>query len=179
LLAHALAEQAVVLADIGRAEESAEMSTHAREVGQAGAPLLRAWLAAAHGEALAANGRRSASLSAFEDAARGLQIDAEGDKDGPYLALDSAHLARWRGHALARFGHPDAVDVLSTALAAHNAEFSRAEAGLRTDLALAHHSVGDQDAAREQHTAAFAIADLVGSIHQRRRLRRIAAGQVA
>jgi hypothetical protein len=171
LLAHALAEQAVVLADIGHTAESADMSTHAREVGRAAAPLLRAWLAAAHGEALAAHGQQSASLRAFEDAARRLPDSAERDEGGPYLALDVVHLARWRGHALARFGHPDAVRVLTDALSAHDAEFSRAEAGLRTDLALAYLAGGERDAAREQHAAASVIADTVGSARQRRRLR--------
>lgn len=171
LLAHALAEQAVVLADIGRTAESAEMSAHARETGQAGPPLLQAWLAAAHGEALAANAQQYASLHAFEDAARRLPANAERDANGPYLALNEAHLIRWRGHALARSGHPDAIDVLTHALAAHDAEFSRAEAGLRTDLAVAYLTHGEQDAAREQYDAASAIAEAVGSARQRRRLR--------
>jgi hypothetical protein len=173
LLAHALAERAVVLADIGRTAEGADMSTHARMIGQAGAPLLRAWLAAAHGEALAADGQQIASLHAFEDAERRLSDGDERNEDGPYLALDPIHLARWRGHALARFGHPDAVRVLTDALAAHDADFSRAEAGLRTDLALAHFAFGERDAARGQHAAARMIADSVGSARQRRRLCRI------
>jgi hypothetical protein len=62
------------------------------------------------------------------------------------------------------------VRVLTDALSAHDAEFSRAEAGLRTDLALAHLASGDQEAAREQHAAALTIAELVGSARQRRRL---------
>jgi predicted negative regulator of RcsB-dependent stress response len=150
------------------------MSTHALEIGQAGTPLLRAWLAAAHGEALAADGRQTASLRAFEDAMRRLPSTVQRDENGPYLALDAAHLARWRGHALARFGHSAAVGVLTDALSAHDAEFSRAEAGLRTDLALAYLAGGQRDAAREQYTAASAIADTVGSARQRRRLRLVA-----
>lgn len=175
LLAHALAEQAVVLADIGRSTESADMSAYARSVGQTGAPRLRAWLAAAHGEALATDGRENASLRAFEDAARRLPPNVERDEDGPYLALDPVHLARWRGHALARFGHPDAVRILTDALSAHDSDFSRAEAGLRVDLAIAHLETGQRDTAREELAVATTIAESVGSARQRRRLSVVAA----
>jgi hypothetical protein len=48
--------------------------------------------------------------------------------DGPYLGLDTVHLARWRGHALARVGDPEAVPVRMGAQRAHGAEFTRAEA---------------------------------------------------
>jgi hypothetical protein len=170
LHAHALAEQAVVLADIGRTADSAAMSTHARAVGRHGPPLLRAWLAAAHGEALAADGQQDASLRALADAEHLLPEAAERPADGPYLALDHIHLARWRGHALARFGRQEAVAVLTAALIAHDAEFSRAEAGLRADLAIAHLANGEREAAQCQHDAARAIADAIGSARQRRRL---------
>jgi hypothetical protein len=80
------------------------------------------------------------------------------------------HLARWRGHALARFGRPEAVTVLSGALAAHDAEFSRAEASLRADLTIAHLGTDERDSAREQHAAATMIANAVGSARQRWRL---------
>lgn len=176
LHAHALAEQAVVLADIGRTTDGAAVSTRARGIGRDGPPLLRSWLAAAQGEALAADGQQDRSLRAYADAERLLPDSTERDGDGPYLALDPVHLARWRGHALARFGRAEAVTVLSAALTAHDAEFSRAEAGLRTDLALAHFATGAQDAAREQHAAASAIADAVGSARQRRRLNLVATG---
>jgi hypothetical protein len=87
LLALALAEQAVVLSDIGRTHDGATMSTHARDV--------------AHGEALAADGQQVASLRAFAEAERLLPESAERLPDGPYLALDRIHLARWQGHSLA------------------------------------------------------------------------------
>ncbi len=66
--------------------------------------------------------------------------------------------------------------MLTGALDAHDAEFSRAEAGLRTDLTLAHLVSGQREAAREHHTAASAIADAVGSARQRRRLQLVATG---
>lgn len=95
--------------------------------------------------------------------------------DGPYLALDEAHLSRWRGHALARFGRPDAVTVLRDALDRHDADFARAEAGLRTDLVLACIALGEGDAARHELAAARRVADAVDSTRQRRRLTRAAA----
>ena len=175
LESHALAEQAVVLADIGRAADSAEMSAHARETGRKSPPLLQAWLSAAHGEALAAARHQEASTRAFADAERLLPDTVEqAVSGGPYLALNAAHLARWQGHALARFGSPDAVSVLSRALAAHDVEFSRAEGALRTDLALAHLTIGDNAVAWEQHVAAAVIVDAVGSVRQRRRLEAVA-----
>jgi hypothetical protein len=133
-------------------------------------------LAAAHGEALAADCQQDASLRAFGDAERLLPETAERPAVGPYLALDAVHLARWRGHALARFGRPEAVTVLTGALDAHDTEFSRAEAGLRADLAIAHLAVGERDAARTQYSAATAIADAVGSARQRRQLQHVSSG---
>lgn len=63
------------------------------------------------------------------------RVDAEATDAAvqPYVALTPGHLRRWRGHALARFGHPDAVDVLRDALASHDSAFSCAEAGLHAD----------------------------------------------
>jgi tetratricopeptide (TPR) repeat protein len=175
LLAHAFAEQAVVLADLGRTAEAAQLSGHARSLAAPGEPLLRSWLAAAHGEALAADRQLDAALRAF-DAAHDLLPDTPGRlDDGPYLALDPVHLARWRGHALAQHGHPDATTVLRDALNNHDAEFTRAEAGLRVDLVVAHARVGELAAARNELAAARRTADAVGSARQRRRLDRVAA----
>lgn len=170
LLAHALAEQAVILTEAGHTAASARLSAHARATGAHGSALLRAWLAAAHGEALAARGRRDASLRAFDDAAHILPHHAIVNGREPYIALDISHLARWRGHALARFAHPDAVPVLRDALTVHDAEFTRAEAALRTDLAAAHLASGEPDAARRHHARARSVAEAVGSARQLRRL---------
>ena len=50
-----------------------------------------------------------------------------GDPDGEDVAhsrrasqTGAAHLTRWRGHALASSGHPDAITVLTNALDKHN-----------------------------------------------------------
>lgn len=170
MLAHALAEQTVILAEAGHTAESAELADHARGTGALSSPLLRSWLAAAHGEALAAHGHRDACLRAFDDAAQLLPEHAEPDFREPYVALAPGHLVRWRGHALSRFGHPDAVDVLQAALASHDTEFTRAEAGLHADLASALLSAGDPDGAARHHGRGRSVADTVRSARQRRRL---------
>src|SRR3954447_23392947 len=53
LLAHAIAQQAFILIDLGQHELAVEQLAEARELAKHEAPgLLRAWLAAAHGEGL-------------------------------------------------------------------------------------------------------------------------------
>jgi|SRR5882757_8398192 len=74
--------------------------------------------------------------SAFDTAAALLPIDTV-DPDGLYVALDSVHLARWHGNALARFGDPEAVGLLTSALNRLDPTFTRAETGLHVDLATA------------------------------------------
>jgi hypothetical protein len=75
-----------------------------------------------------------------------------------------------RALQLARFGSPDATILLRDALDQHDAEFTRAEAGLRTDLVLAYLALGEHDAARHELAAARCIADAVDSARQQRRL---------
>ena len=70
---------------------------------------------------------------------------------------------------------PDATTVLRDALSNHDAEFTRAEAGLRVDLVVAHARVGEFAAARNELAAARRTADAVGSARQLRRLDRVAA----
>lgn len=171
LLAHAQAEQAVVLADAGETAMASELAAHACAESHRCAPaLLRAWLAAAHGEALAAHGQETASLRAFDEAARLLPAESAPEPESPYIALNDTHLARWRGHAMARFGHPDAVEVLTEALAHHDRTFVRAESGLRVDLALAHAACGERDQARVYRDQARELAGAVGSARQLGRL---------
>ncbi|MGH3897244.1 MAG: hypothetical protein ACRDTA_03140, partial [Pseudonocardiaceae bacterium] len=144
---HAAAEQAFVLIDAGATGDAVDLINGARRRADTTSPrILRAWLAAAHGEALAAHGDRTASLHAFDHAAQLLPGDPTDER--PYVALDPVHLARWRGHALARFGHPDAIAVLTDALNRLEPTFVRAETALRVDLAIAHATNGDRDEAR-------------------------------
>lgn len=171
LLAHAQAEQAVVLTDAGQTSTAIELTEHACTAARRAAPrLLRAWLAAAHGEALAAHSDQTASLRAFDQAAMLLPTQQSLGPDSPYVALNEVHLARWRGHALAQFGHPDAVKVLTGALTRHDSSFVRAEACLRADLAKAHTALGERDAAHCFRQQAEELALAVGSARQLRRL---------
>ncbi|MQA15856.1 MAG: hypothetical protein GEV09_17380 [Pseudonocardiaceae bacterium] len=171
LESHALAEQAVTLLDIGHTRAAVDMTVHARALGdRAGPRLLRTWLAAAHGEALAAHRDASDSLRAYDDAGELLPAPTDHESPSPYIALDATHLARWRGHALSRFGHPDAIDVLTSALECHDQSFTRGETSLRVDLAHAHAISGHHDAAREHRAHARNLALTIGSVRQQRRL---------
>jgi hypothetical protein len=167
--AHAAAEQAFVLIDTAATRDAVDLLDHARRRAERAAPqILRSWLAASYGEALAAHGEDTASLHAFDRAADLLPDDPADDR--PYVALDPVHLARWRGHALARFGHPDAITVLTDALDRLDPTFVRAETALRVDLATAHAANGDQDEARTHAHHAALLAAQVGSARQRRRI---------
>lgn len=170
---HTSAEQAFVLLDVGETASAVELLGVAeRRAQRVAGRLLRSWLAAAHGEALAADGQRSASLKAFDRAAGLLPADVSA-VDGPYVLLDPVHLARWRGHALARIGEPDAVDVLSAALSRLDPTFARAETALRVDLATAFFAMGEHVEGRAHARRARALAVEIGSVRQQRRIARL------
>lgn len=172
--AYAAAEQAFVLLDLGETTSAVELlDATRRQAESATSRLLRAWLAAAHGEALAANRQRSASLLAF-DIAAALLPATPSSREWPYVALDAVHLTRWRGHALARVGEPEAVDALSLALKQFDPTFTRAEAGLRVDLATAHVAAGEREQALVQIERAHSLAAGIGSVRQRRRIAQLA-----
>jgi hypothetical protein len=171
---HATAEQAFVLIDVGATGDAVDLLDSARRRADAAAsPVLRAWLAAAHGEALAAHGDQTASLHAYDRAAELLPKDPIDER--PYVALDAVHLSRWRGHALARFGHPDAIIVLTDALNRLDPSFVRAETALRVDLATAFAAGDNQDEARTHADRARSLAGELGSKRQHRRLKTLAA----
>lgn len=167
---HAAAEQAFVLLDLGETAAAVELLDATRKrAEQTTTRLLRAWLAAAHGEALAADRRGSASLRAF-DAAERLLPYGFAVVERPYVVLDAAHLSRWRGHALARVGEREAVDVLSSALRQLDPTFARAETSLRVDLAAALVARGECDQALAHFDRAHSLAAGIGSERQRRRI---------
>jgi hypothetical protein len=169
--AHTAAEQAFVLLEIGETQSAVDLLATTRETaGRKCSRLLRSWLAAAHGEALAANNQRDDSFRAFDKAATTLPADTA-KSDGPYVALDPVHLARWRGHALARFADPDAVEVLTNALDELDPTFTRAETALRVDLATALTAVNEKESAKLQLHHAAELADHIGSARQHRRIR--------
>lgn len=170
LLAHAVAQQAFILSEIGEVHLAIAQLAKARNLVKRSAPrLLRAWLAAAHGEGLAAAGRRDEALKAFD--AAGTLLPAEPiDPTLPFLFLGSVHLDRWRGHALARLGEVEAVGVLIGALERLDPTFTRAEVSLRVDLAAALVAIGENEVARAHVEQAERLATEIGSVRQRRRL---------
>ncbi|GLY70901.1 hypothetical protein [Amycolatopsis taiwanensis] len=167
---HAAAEQAFVLLEIGKYSAANDLLAETRKRAEKKTNNeLRAWLAAAHGEALAALGESLESLCAFDRAIALLPAESSCEDD-PYVALDPIHLNRWRGHALTRLSRPEAVDVLSSALKRLDPTFARAEASLRTDLASAFFHRGEYEGARNQATQAHILASDIGSLRQLRRL---------
>jgi hypothetical protein len=113
-----------------------------------------AWLYSAQAEMTARLGEHAASRTALELAAAALPAGDElRDPDVSGIMLNADHLLRWRGNALAVLGDQAATDELYQALTRLDATFTRAEAGLRCDLAQAHLARGELTEAR-QHTSA-------------------------
>jgi hypothetical protein len=86
------------------------------------------------------------------------------------MALDPVHLSRWRGHALAAFGDPDAVCVLTKSLNELDPTFTRAEIGLRVDLFRAFTTAKEHSEAANQASKAANLAAKIESVRQKRRL---------
>ncbi|MDX8052855.1 tetratricopeptide repeat protein [Lentzea sp. BCCO 10_0798] len=173
LLAHAAAQQAVILLDIGEADAAVELLEFARDVAENRAPsLLRTWLAAAHGEGLAAAGRRSESLQAFDEANSLLPANPV-DPEMPFLLLNDGHLARWRGSALVRLGDQDAINQLEAAsrdLDTSNQSAVRGQTGMYVDLAFAYAAAGDGRGAQDYAQKARQLAARIKSDRQAKRL---------
>ncbi|WP_329787921.1 tetratricopeptide repeat protein [Lentzea sp. DG1S-22] len=173
LLAHAAAQQAVILLDIGQPAEAVELLEYARYVAENRAPsLLRSWLAAAHGEGLSANGQRDAALRAFDDASSLLPTNPV-DPEMPFLLLNSGQLARWRGSSLLRLGDQDAINQLEAAvrdLAAPGLNAVRGQTNLYVDLAFAYAAAGDSRGALDYARKARQLASRIKSDRQQRRL---------
>lgn len=173
LLAHAAAQQAYVLAELDQPLSAVALAQETRQAAVGAVPaLLQAWLWAVQGELAAIAGDRDACLRAFDAAEKSLPADPT-DPELPYIVLNPTHLARWRGSALSRLGDTEATDYLYTALAGTDATFTRARAGLHTDLAYAHAAAGDHDQARVQLDQARVLAHRVGSARQRRRIEQL------
>lgn len=168
--AHAAAEQAFVLIDIGEHQSAADLvSLACDQARDSSTALMRSWLHAARGETLAELDDRDGSLRAF-DAATNELASADTAQRGPYVALDAVHLARWQGHALARLGDRSALPVLSEAASNLDATFCRANATVHVDLATAYVSSGELSLAYEHIQRATVIADRISSRRQRHRV---------
>ncbi|GAA0544834.1 hypothetical protein A8924_0872 [Saccharopolyspora erythraea NRRL 2338] len=175
VFAHVTAQQAYALLDAGRATEAVELVqyAHTPEIARRVPARLRAWLAAAEAEFLAAAGQHRQALTMLDQAADALP---EGDTDPelPFLMLNSTHLARWRGHCLARLGADEAVDDLTRALEGSQVLSSkRAESGLRVDLALALRKRGDIEGSKTHAQRAAELAGSTGSARQRARIAKL------
>lgn len=170
-LAHAMAQQAMVVVDLGEARLAVDLVAEARAVGDAASSrLLRSWLAAAEGEIRAAAGDRDGALCSFDDADQLLPEDPR-EPDLPFLFLADGHLDRWRGHVLASVGEPTAIDQLEHALQRLPSDFVRARASTLVDLAVASAAAGERDAALAYSREARRVANQVASDRQLRRLR--------
>lgn len=169
-LTHALGEQAFLLIDLDETTAAVDQLAYARSLAtRTTSALLRAWLAAAHGEALASAGYADDARRAFDHADALLPANPA-DPDLPFLFLGGSHLDRWRGHALARLGAPDAIDQLTSALTGLPPDFVRARTGLHVDLAYAHAASGDRDTALTHARQARRLAGQIKSDRQLRRL---------
>jgi tetratricopeptide (TPR) repeat protein len=169
LLAFATAEQAYVLLDIGQTHEAMELVQYARHQATGVVPvLMETWLAAAQGEMATVRGEVDAAHLALDQAAD--LLPAESDDLLPHLVLSEIHLARWRGNCLARLGNEDAIDELTTGLAAVTGTYARAEAGVRIDLVTALLAHGDHVEADAHLRTARTLVTRTGSLHQKRRI---------
>lgn len=169
-LAHAAAQQAFILSDIGNVSAAVNQLTQARSLVKRTAPrLLRAWLAAAHGEGAATAGYRDDALRAFDAAEDLLPTDAF-DPALPFLFLERPHLERWRGHALAILGDAEALNVLNYSLERLDPTFARAETALRIDLAIAYNAAGESERAHDHTRRAKSLATSIGSVRHCNRI---------
>lgn len=139
--------------------------------------LSRSWLWAVEGEVRACLGQELESQRALERAFA-LLPQRPADPALPFLMLDHTHLLRWRGHCLARLGSPEAIQDLSRALEEITPMgLERAEAGLRTDLALAYSAHGGLTQAHGQARRAVELSERSGSVRQRARSARLLGPQ--
>src|SRR5262249_55670971 len=130
--------------------------------------LLLCWLDAVEAETQAALADEECRRT-LERSAALLPADAD-DPGLPFIALNDAHHARWRGHCLAQIGDGAAIDYLTSALETMDGSFVRAPAGLQCDLAQAFATCGELDEARKHVRSARLLASQVGSVRQRRRI---------
>ncbi|UGQ14285.1 helix-turn-helix domain-containing protein [Yinghuangia sp. ASG 101] len=172
--AFATAEQAYVLLDLGQADSALQLIEHAHGENRGKLPsLMRSWLHAAEAEAHAALGRELDSMRCMDLAAASLPADPD-DPSLPYVALNLAHLARWRGSCLVQLGDSQVIDNLTDVLAGMNG-FTRATAQLRCDLAEALIAQGRTEEAKGHLAEAQKLIMVAGSARQRRRYVRLSA----
>ncbi len=168
LLAHAMGEQSFALIDAGRCGDAVALIRAANHESELPKRLV-AWLAAAEAEALSGLGEATEARQRLRDAEQGLP--SAGDEQlTPYLRLDDANLARWRGHTLAQLLDPAAGPELRASLASVQGRFGRAEAGVLVDLAAVAFREADQETGRLHISQAKRVSIRTGSVRQQRRI---------
>lgn len=170
-LAHAMGEQAYVLADAGKPELALQLLDAALQADGAAPPRLTAWLFNAQAEVYALAGDPVACGRSLDEASRVFpDDDVLRDPDMPSIFLTTAHFTRWRGHSLALAGDQQAVSDLYASLGKMDSTFTRARAGLHCDLAQAHLMRQEYSEAAEHLRSARLLANRTGSIRYRRRV---------
>lgn len=176
LLTHAMAQQAMVLLEVGEIG-SAEELVHVAldEAGTKVPPRFQAWLHAAAAEVYSAAGNETDCRRRFDEARNLVPPGVSAvEPEMPFIVLNGDQLARWQGNALARLGDPDAVDHLYRAMNGSGTVSTRAEASLHCDLASAHLLRDERAEANEHAATARRLARQAGSIRQQRRVDRLA-----
>lgn len=136
LLAHTMGEQAIMLAETGRALIALEQAKAAEDL--PGLPnLLRSWLAASRAQVAACcPGESSTARRSLRRAESLLNHARAGEGDElPFIFHSRVHLTRWTGHILARTKDPAASRFSWAALRSLPDDFVRARCGQHLDLA--------------------------------------------
>ncbi|MFF3730972.1 XRE family transcriptional regulator [Streptomyces sp. NPDC002476] len=180
LLAHATAQQAYVLLDLRQPAEAVQLVRFAREQGGSSMPpLVESWLFAAEAETHAAAQDEVACRLGLERAEAVRPTDPS-DPTLPFLFLAGAHLDRWRGNCLATLGVDEALEDLTASLSSMELSgFTRAEAGVRCDLAVVLARKGEFAEAQKQAVRAQDLAALASSVRQRRRIAQVLSSTAA
>jgi tetratricopeptide (TPR) repeat protein len=173
LLVYSTGQQAFILLDLDMPVEALQLLDHAQTSAHTQtADLLAAWVWAARGELLAANGDRTGALRSFDGADAILPNDPN-DPELPFLMLNPAHLTRWRGHALRLLGDRGATSELETLLDTLRPTTARARAGILVDLAFAYADAADRERAITYLREARQLAAWIGSERLKRELARL------
>ncbi|WP_378741388.1 hypothetical protein [Nocardia brasiliensis] len=164
LLAHAVGEHAVMLAETGYADV-AYIQVRKAEGFPGLPPLLRSWMAATRAQVAAAlTGEQDAVLSGLRLAETALAQATCGDEaDLPYVFLDPVHLARWQGHILIKVGDPAGRQLTLDALDHLPEDFVRARCAQRLDLAEDALRRRELEPAEEMLTSVAAQIETLGS----------------
>ncbi|MGO4612996.1 hypothetical protein [Nocardia sp. 2TAF39] len=184
MLAHAIGEHAILLAETGHATVALTQVNFA-EAFPGLPPLLRCWLSATRAQVAAATpGNASIARAALACAEADLAHSRPGDEvELPFISLDAVHLQRWQGHVLVRLGDPAGSKVCRSAFDELPAEFVRAQSAQLLDLAEGALGIGELDEAENLLSVATPRITRLGSGRLKRRhdllTRRVASNPVA